>query len=89
MGDAIFFACFVAVGVLLEWWRADARRPRVERYVSESGMTLLTCRYSFQFFRMNWNTWYRIRALDAQGREHTGLAAATGRIRDTAWVEWD
>jgi hypothetical protein len=89
VGNFITFVIIAVGAILIERYRATTRRPRVERYLAENGMTLLDCRYSFQFLRWNWNTWFRIRAVDADGRERSGLAAATGGIRDKAWVEWD
>lgn len=90
VATVLFFAVVIGINVAIETFRYRTRKRFVEEHLSARGLQLTRCRYSFQPFRWdNWNTHYRITALDPQGRSLEGTASATGFFRAKAWVDWD
>lgn len=89
MGVVVLVVMVAGLATSVELFRSRTRRRFVEQEVAAEGLTLLTCRYSFQPFRVNWNTYFRVRVTDRSGIERSGIASATGFLRAKARIDWD
>lgn len=72
-----------AVVVLTVWgerFRARVRRPMVALHLAEQGLTVLSLRHSYRFFRPELYTYFRVEAIDQAGKRHDGVARASGRL---------
>jgi hypothetical protein len=77
---------------LLDVWvvivRTRTRRRLVVDHVEGANLSVLECTHSFQPLRLNWHTYFRVRARDESGRVMSGLAAVTGLLHRRMRVDW-
>jgi hypothetical protein len=88
----VWAAALIVYVVGSEYVRVRIRRPILQRWIEEQGLTLRSSRYTVKLFRpyayFRWIVPFKIEVVDKTGHVTPGLLWVSGFIRRQCWVDW-